>query len=84
MGEWPVLVQGTFSIWSDAAAVAAYARGEPDHARVIERTRQEGWYTEELFARFAITGARGSWLGEGADTVAGCPPRRPTAPSSAS
>ena len=62
VGEAPVGLQATFSIWSDAAAVAAFARS-PEHRAVVRRTRDEGWYGEELFARFTPWGATGTWDG---------------------
>jgi len=63
VGEWPVLVQGTFSIWESTAAMSAFARRDRDHAEVIRRTAAEGWYAEELFARFAILDSLGTWDG---------------------
>lgn len=56
IGESPIGLQGTFSMWDSAAALNAFAYQRPRHAAVIERTRAEGWYAEELFARFAVLG----------------------------
>ncbi len=62
IGEVPWLHQVTFSIWPDAASMDAFARGGP-HAEAIKAVRQEGWFREELYARFSVTGASGSWGG---------------------
>lgn len=62
VGEWPVLVQGTLSIWDDARAMGAFARTDA-HRRAVRRTADEGWYAEELFARFRVDRAEGTWDG---------------------
>jgi hypothetical protein len=60
IGEAPVGLQGTFSVWDSTSALNVFAyRGAP-HATVIGRTEREGWYAEELFARFALRSASGS------------------------
>jgi hypothetical protein len=61
LGEWPLLYQATFSVWSGVDAMHTYAYGPGGHRPVIARTRAEGWYREELFARFAVLETRGDW-----------------------
>lgn len=60
IGEAPIGLQGTFSVWTSAAALNAFAYGRPPHAAVVARTAQEGWYAEELFARLALLSAEGT------------------------
>jgi spheroidene monooxygenase len=64
IGEVPLLHQVTFSIWPDAAAMAAFARrpGGP-HQVAIDHVRRENWFREELYARFSVTGDIGTWGG---------------------
>jgi len=62
IGEVPLLHQVTFSVWPDAAKIAQFARTGP-HAEAIRAVREEGWFREELYARFAIRGESGSWAG---------------------
>ena len=59
IGEAPVGLQGTFSLWASSEAVRDFARG-PAHAAVVARTGPERWYAEELFARFDVVGSEGT------------------------
>ncbi len=60
IGEAPIGLQGTFSLWESAEAVRDFAyRGEA-HKAAIAATHREDWYAEELFARFAVTRSRGA------------------------
>lgn len=64
IGEVPLLHQVTFSIWPDAASMAHFARGGGPHGRAIEAVRAEGWFSEELYARFRILDHWGTWGGK--------------------
>lgn len=63
IGEVPLLHQVTFSIWPDTASMAAFARTGA-HADAIRAVREEGWFGEELYARFRLTGCEGQWQGK--------------------
>ena len=52
IGEFPLLMQATFSLWSSAEAMINYAYKNPKHAEMVKKTRELNWYSEELFARF--------------------------------
>jgi hypothetical protein len=59
IGEVPLGVQGTFSLWRDAAALEEFAyRGQP-HRAAIRQTAVRRWYAEELFARFGVLSSTG-------------------------
>lgn len=63
IGEVPLLHQVTFSIWPDAATMAAFARGNGPHGQAIRAVRDGHWFAEELYARFTVTDATGTWEG---------------------
>lgn len=60
IGEAPVGLQGTFSIWESSAALKEFAYRGQAHNLAIEATKVHQWYSEELFSRFAILDMRGS------------------------
>lgn len=62
IGEVPLLHQVTFSIWPSERAMAAFARTGP-HAAAIRAVRDEGWFREELYARFTVQSDSGTWNG---------------------
>jgi hypothetical protein len=61
IGEAPVGLQGTFSLWSGAADLAAFAYERAAHREAIRRTAEVAWYREELFARFAVVSVEGRY-----------------------
>lgn len=52
IGELPLIQQATFSIWESSQAMIDYAYRSELHKQVIQKTREKGWYKEDLFARF--------------------------------
>lgn len=63
IGEAPVGLQGTFSVWRSASDLRAFAYAGAAHAAVVRRTPVEGWYAEEMFARFAVLRSVGTLRG---------------------
>jgi hypothetical protein len=60
IGEAPIGLQGTFSLWESAAAIREFAYKGAAHQKAIADTTTYKWYSEELFARFAVLDQRGS------------------------
>jgi hypothetical protein len=63
IGEAPVGLQGTFSLWESATALTDFAHRGAAHVEAIRRTAEVGWYAEELFARFAVLSVEGTFGG---------------------
>lgn len=59
VGERPVGLLGTCSVWRDEASLLAFARRAPAHVAVARASRGQDWFAEELFSRFAVTAAQG-------------------------
>jgi hypothetical protein len=63
LGEAPIGLQGTLSVWKSTADLTSFAYGGPEHKSAIRQTREVGWYTEELFARLALLEVEGTYRG---------------------
>lgn len=61
IGEAPLGLQGTFSIWEDHKTISYFAYRGDAHKAVIAATSRQRWYAEELFARFALTESTGTF-----------------------
>ncbi len=61
IGEAPIGLQGTFSTWSDRRALTDFAYRRGPHRQVVRQTAELGWYSEELFARFALLRSEGEY-----------------------
>jgi hypothetical protein len=57
IGEAPIGLQGTFSLWDSEAALRDFAYKNAPHRVAIENTEKFNWYSEELFARFDLVNA---------------------------
>ena len=64
IGEVPLIQQGTLSIWQNEERLKAFAYGMRKHKEVVQKTRSQRWYSEELFARFIPLTAEGNWDGQ--------------------
>ena len=60
IGEIPWIKQATFSIWQNKDAMKTFAYQTKEHQEVIQKTRQENWYSEDMFVRFKITACIGT------------------------
>jgi len=60
IGEAPIGLQGTFSLWESSAAIKDFAYKGAAHQKAIADTATYNWYSEELFARFAVKDMRGT------------------------
>ncbi len=63
IGEAPVGLQGTFSLWHSTACLEDFAYRRTPHARVVQETAAQGWFSEELFARLEVLGVAGTFDG---------------------
>ncbi len=63
IGEVPWIKQATFSIWQSKQLMKQYAYRMKDHTKVIEKTRKEAWYSEEMFVRFKVLATTGTLHG---------------------
>lgn len=60
IGEVPWIKQATFSIWENKESLKTFAYKMREHTEVIRKTRQEKWYSEDMFVRFKIIASHGS------------------------
>jgi hypothetical protein len=62
LGEAPLLRQATFSLWTSAKAMDAYARSGA-HQDAIRAAYAGGYFSESMFVRFVPLEVTGSWQG---------------------
>jgi spheroidene monooxygenase len=62
LGEAPLLRQATFSLWSNARSMEAYARSGA-HLEAIRAAASHDFFSESMFVRFVPLAIRGTWKG---------------------
>lgn len=62
LGEAPLLRQATFSLWSNVAAMDAYARSGA-HLQAIRVAYAGDFFSESMFVRFVPLMVQGQWKG---------------------
>jgi heme-degrading monooxygenase HmoA len=60
IGEIPFIKQATLSVWDSEEHMKDFAYKQNPHKEIIKKTREEGWYSEELFARFQVKAIHGN------------------------
>lgn len=61
LGEVPWFRQVTFSIWRDLGAMRAFAAGSTAHGAAARAAAARDYFSESLFARFAVLDQQGAW-----------------------
>lgn len=69
VGEVPFVRQATLSFWQSADHMQEFAYRSSIHKEIVRKTRQEAWYSEDMFARFVPIRSEGMW--DGYDPLAG-------------
>lgn len=64
IGEVPWIKQATFSVWESEEDMKLFAYSMKEHSEVIKKTRQQQWYSEDMFVRFKIIDFLGSINGK--------------------
>jgi hypothetical protein len=63
VGEAPIGLQGTLSLWGSDRALTDFAYRPGAHRDVVARTPAARWYAEESFARLAVHEVEGTYRG---------------------
>ena len=54
VGELPLILQATVSVWENVESMYDYAYRNQKHIDMIKKTKQLGWYKEEMFTEFKM------------------------------
>ena len=51
---------GALSIWENTESMKNFAYKMKEHQTVIQKTKKEDWYSEDMFTRFEVLNIMGS------------------------
>ena len=54
VGEYPIIEPATVSIWDNEKAVFDFAYNDLNHKKIMIKSRENNWYSEEMFIRSNI------------------------------
>lgn len=63
IGEWLWLRQATLSFWQSKEQMKLFAYKMKNHTEIIRKTREEKWYSEDMFVRFKVLATMGTIKG---------------------
>lgn len=63
IGEWLWVRQATLSFWQSKEHMKQFAYKMQNHAEIVRKTRQEKWYSEDMFVRFKVLKTEGTLNG---------------------
>ena len=52
IGEWPLVMQATFSMWKNIKTMRDFSYKNPAHASAVRKAMEKGYFSDSLFARF--------------------------------
>lgn len=60
IGEWLWIRQATLSFWQSKEQMKNFAYKMKNHKEIIQKTKAENWYSEDMFVRFRVLYTKGS------------------------
>lgn len=63
IGEWLWVRQATLSFWQSKEQMKNFAYKMKNHKEIVQKTREEKWYSEDMFVRFKVLKTTGSIRG---------------------
>jgi heme-degrading monooxygenase HmoA len=64
IGEWLWVRQATLSVWQSKEQMKNFAYKMSAHKEIVQKTRAEKWYSEDMFVRFRVLKVKGSIRGK--------------------